>query len=1068
MKKGFTLIEVVIGLLVLGIIFAIMANYIAMTFNYTSSNQDIAFANVKANQLIEELKSYIRKGEEKRAEYLDNFDDGTGYNPVLTTIKNATPDHIMSGNSKLGDGSWRFYRRITVKRLPNVESRDVRYVIVEIFKKAGSDYRRLANISTIISTMGSPDIPQQVYDVYLIAIENVPGWWVNTTNLRMMIDSAISEMESRNPNLTIRTHWITRLSYGRDEYYRPYINKDNTVASSIPWAYLYPGLLNNSLQANSYYYDANFIKGKLNIDGSPNDGTYALADQFNHSMRYPDESLRYNYEKQSNPNLEPSWRMLMEDLFSDPDKYKNSIIINLHGELMPFPPLRNYSDPAKDPTNYPGVRVVTHSEKLKYNVGEDVKLRVYAYLMPEYSSPDIVNYITVLVRGVNLDGNNDGIIEGIKHIEFIQGDATTQYTRVTAGSPSHYEARVLYDDNGNFIGTKILLKNTPTKCPYHSSSRTGLSSSYKLYGLEYIPCPVGTSSDYSAWQDLTTSGDSPKNTARWIITLDGGTLNSISPSNKVLTIETYIGDRDGNSIPAPVQYTTNRSRTFTWIGLELPITEKFQFMGDPRYCPYLDVKANSGYNRWFTNNLSGYYGFTGCNNGWGMSYSYNPPFDSDIPRYFQIFRDGILKSRSIFNSVTGFSFYYVGFGQEMGGDTANPYINNLLDNPISNLPWGGSGSTNKVDEIIPDDGADYSYCRLIKDKNSNWYSRIWLGELYPDSHYNYWITNGNLSAPIFYRERYFSLGYPYNRFKRTREYGPPTALNGSSSPSNSNLGFNHEHRNSDNMASLTDEGRKINEAFNIVLPESMNARRPFALDVNLQTKGWMPPQWNDTSFSAYRGTLSFYRVYYRMNTGDNNFNSRYNASALIKLTAPTLAGDTKTGYFLINGLSPAGEAGVAFIARYAVVSTIMGFLDAGNPSNPDRIEQVPYVTITSPTEIDEIDNPQSITIQWTIEWKRWDGKPYSDYTYTDPPPVVYAVKYSTDGGKTWRYVQDDQPTFPGERPDDTHKIEDATSYLLNTPVDKFPIGTYIFMVEAYRRDIGNHYAFHQRRVFIRR
>ncbi|MCX7795386.1 MAG: type II secretion system GspH family protein [bacterium] len=1057
MKKGFTLIEVVISLLVLGIVFAIIANYIAMTFNYTSNNQDTSFANIKANQILEELKSYIRKGEEKRAEYLDNFDDGTSYNPVLTTIKDATPDHILSGNSKLSDGSWRYYRRITVKKLPNVESRDVRYVIVEIYRKVGNGYRKLSDLSSIISTIGTPDIPQQVYDLYLIAIENIPGWWVNTTNLRMMVDSAISELEARNPNLSIRAHWITRLSYGRDEYYRPYINKENTVAQSIPWAYLYPGLLNNSAQANSYYFDANFIRGKLNIDGVNNNGRYALADQFNHSMRYPDEILRYSYEKQFDPNLEPSWRMLMEDLFSNPDRYKNSIIINLHGELMPFPPLRNYSDPAKDPINYPGVRVVTHPEKLKYDTTEDVNLRVYAYLMPEYSSPDNVGYITILLRGINLDINNDGIIDGISSITFIQGDANTQYTKVTAQSPNYYEASILYDDEGRLIGTRILLKNTPTKCSYHESSKTGLPDNQKLYDLQYIPCPVGTSSNNLAWQDLTTTGTVPKNTARWIITLRGSVLSSIPPSNKMLTIETYIGNKGVNDIPDQVQYASNRSRTFTWIGLEPPITEKFQFMGDPRYCPYLDAKRNNRYNRWFTGTFTGYNGFSG-NNGW------NGIFDSDIPIYFQIFRDGILRSSSIFNSVTGFSFYYVGFGQEMGGDSANPYINNLLDNPISTLPWGGSSGTRKVDEIIPDDGADESYCRLIR--SGSWYSRIWLGELYPDSQYNNWMLYGNLSAPTFYRAKYSDLGFTYNRFKRTREYGPPTALNGSSNPSNSNLGFNHEHRNppsSSNTATLTDDGRRMNETFNIVLPESMDARRPFALDVNLQSKGWMPPQWNSSDFSSYRGTLSFYKSYYNA-----SFNSSYRSSALLKLTAPTLAGDTKTGYFMINGLSPAGEAGVAFISRYSLVSTIMGFLDAGNPSNPDRIEQVPYISITSPTETDEINNPESINIEWSLEWKRWDGKPYSNYTYTNPPQVIYAVKYSTDGGKTWKYIQDDQPTSLGERPDNAHKLENVSSYRVSTPSSKFPMGTYIFMVEAHRRDIYNHYAFHQRRIFIRR
>ncbi|HPC78570.1 MAG TPA: hypothetical protein PK811_09585, partial [bacterium] len=349
--------------------------------------------------------------------------------------------------------------------------------------------------------------------------------------------------------------------------------------------------------------------------------------------------------------------------------------------------------------------------------------------------------------------------------------------------------------------------------------------------LQYIPCPVNGQN----WQDLTTTGNNiPKNTARWIITLDHNYL----PANSRLDIETYIGNIGASDIPDPTQYTPNRSKTYTWIGIEPPITEKFQFMGDPRYCPYLDVKIAGRYNRCFTNSLSGYSGFTG-NNGWN-----NYVFDSDIPRYFQVFRDGILRSSSIFNSVTGFSFYYVGFGQEIGGDSSNAYINNLLDNPISGLPWKAGTRTTKVDEIIPDDGANQSYCRLIKDYNSNWYSRIWLGELYPDSQYNSWVADdgGNLTAPTFFREKYSSLGYSYDRYKRTSHYGPPTALN-----ANSGSGcFNHEHKNDNtNTATLTNDGKKINEAFNMVLPESMDARRPFALNATtVSGSNPYPPEWD--------------------------------------------------------------------------------------------------------------------------------------------------------------------------------------------------------------------------------
>src|SRR5262249_5106607 len=60
--------------------------------------------------------------------------------------------------------------------------------------------------------------------------------------------------------------------------------------------------------------------------------------------------------------------------------FQNAMILNLHGELLPSPALRNYSDPAKDPGNYPFQRVVTHPENLKYSSGANVNLRVYGYL----------------------------------------------------------------------------------------------------------------------------------------------------------------------------------------------------------------------------------------------------------------------------------------------------------------------------------------------------------------------------------------------------------------------------------------------------------------------------------------------------------------------------------------------------------------------------------------------------------------------------------------------------------------------------------------------------------------
>ena len=38
---------------------------------------------------------------------------------------------------------------------------------------------------------------------------------------------------------------------------------------------------------------------------------------------------------------EPTLRLFYEDLCTNPDKYRNALIINLHGELLPMPSLRN-------------------------------------------------------------------------------------------------------------------------------------------------------------------------------------------------------------------------------------------------------------------------------------------------------------------------------------------------------------------------------------------------------------------------------------------------------------------------------------------------------------------------------------------------------------------------------------------------------------------------------------------------------------------------------------------------------------------------------------------------------
>jgi len=79
-----------------------------------------------------------------------------------------------------------------------------------------------------------------VYDVYLIAVENVPGWWLYMDNVVPFVENAMQDLEARHPGLQFRKHWIRELAYGRDMLYRPYVNlartrpRPSTRSTSIP------------------------------------------------------------------------------------------------------------------------------------------------------------------------------------------------------------------------------------------------------------------------------------------------------------------------------------------------------------------------------------------------------------------------------------------------------------------------------------------------------------------------------------------------------------------------------------------------------------------------------------------------------------------------------------------------------------------------------------------------------------------------------------------------------------------------------------------------------------------
>ncbi len=464
---GYTLIEMAIATTLL----AIMSTTVIMANRFVNKqgveNQDRTFATEKAIQMYEELRALVNGNEQLGVGVLEDYSNFNQYDLVLTTDKHvdtglagANPADPLSGNFK-SDGNWRYMRQIEVNVVAN--DTQARQVTVKVFRYPG-DYAAnnqtqpgvlLATVGGILRTSAMPNVPTQVMDLYILQINNIPSWWSVLPTLAGYMQADIADLESRLTGVQIRTHYITRSSYGRDYYYQPETNSFDNPSESThqQWVYYYPGITpQQDLGTDFWYYDPQtagdpnslLMTGNFMVDGTsyPIQTTafnnteaagYSVADQYNNAMRYPDELAAYSAVTAAAANFvlptseggqggvlqagttEISERMLLEGMLSQPASFANSIIIDLHGELLPLPPLRNYSDAAKDPgsqlastsnppamacsislaagtTTYTNqnVRVVAHPELLYYpgaaanSSSVTVRYRVYAY----YDSED--------------------------------------------------------------------------------------------------------------------------------------------------------------------------------------------------------------------------------------------------------------------------------------------------------------------------------------------------------------------------------------------------------------------------------------------------------------------------------------------------------------------------------------------------------------------------------------------------------------------------------------------------------------------------------------------------------
>lgn len=1045
-QGGFTLVEVLIGALIFATMLATVLTVRSFMARQTTRVSEKAFAVEKAMQMLEELRALVAGQEKSKIVILDDFNDGDQYPALLTTDQAVSdPASPLSGNTFF-QGSWKFIRQILVSPLPSDPY--ARRVEVRVFRNdpnnPGQPLESLAEVVGVLKTISDEYFPTQVYDVYVLALENVPGWWVLLPQIRNVLIEVFDIMQKRNPGLEFRVHEIKRLSYGRDPYYAPYVNAAQRANSvQLPYVYLYPG----NIDGTNWYYDPNLFEGKIHLDNTLTAG-YPLADRYNHAVRYPEELELF----QAYGHKEPSLRMLIEEMNANPDNFKNALIMNLHGELVPLPPLRNYSDAAKDPVNYPNVRIVTHPENLQYSGGSAVTLRVYPYVTNPggWSTNAVLADATLRIipqGGANLDLSQVTVYKMV-------GNDTVPYAWQTAVPNVDF----YYDQSGSDL--ILNLKNTPLRHPENvnpPSPNQGLNTAYRLYGMEYVPCPTHPGSTAAFTFDLNDASNRPHNTARWRIHVNAGAL-----ANGQHEVQTWIGP------PSAAAAYPNLSRTWVWVGVAPPITEQYQFQGDPRHLPYADVKNNGGYNWFFTTvNNSTWPGYSNLRNGWSdPDDSSTSSTDVDVPRLFLVLREGLMKAGAIWTTLNGFSYYYYGMGGEIGYDKA-PFPSSI---PTGAQPWNSGTVTGNMNVQEITGGV-----RIAARKNGSWESKPWLGELYPDDVFSAWQSTGNLPSSTnsvdFYR-KLPTYNYSTPRRARLHEEGCISFFNGT--PSGNSGTFRHEYRDGD-TATLLSPGSLLMQFFNMPLLSTINASRPYRINWNL-VNNERPPEW--AAYSGWRTVLSIpraadsgslpLRVYYEASYQPSDFD----ATGVIRMKR-----SGKTAYVVVSGLDFQSNFGAGQMGRLALATMMGTLLDAGLYSAAeDRIPQVPRVDLLTPeSTFDEVD-PVTITVSWDQTWQRWDGQKYTpDYSsgYVEPGvQVVYNLKYSRNA-RDWYFVQDDQPAQVGVL--DTGRavtFAGAPPHTYTWNVLNLSRGTVYLRVEGYRKITATgkylplHYAYDQVRFYL--
>jgi len=1102
--RGTTFVELMGAITIISLATLVMLQQLTISYREGGVQQDRLWVYDKGTQILAELQSGIERGTIADAEALHALADAD-FNPVLTTITDEygqplAPDHPMSGNWQRS-GRWVWARQLSIESPPGQDR--IRLVRLKLAKYTDRGVPLVVAPMTTVLTLPRRTYPSTVvYDAYVLALSGVPSPLGALPALRSSVEARLRAACGDAPGLDFRVHWITRLGYGRDQLYVPYCN-DTVAAGSAPlWAYWYPALLD----AGGMLFNSELFTGRVRTDaGLQHDydasvcpQPHAVADAFNHTLRLP--AARDLFAARVAAGLEdpaaPPLQILLADMAAQPDRYRNALVLNLHGDVLPFPPLRNYSDAAAAPAALPGVRVVTHPAKLcalsdPNGDGDDadtddVELRVYAYKQdPTAGDGRLSVPITLQIFG--------GDFRSLLSVRRLPGGIDP-----ATGAPSSSVAYQPFDsvageppatDPGTgemwyetgyattpSAHTWVRLHNTPLTCP--AAGAQGLPAGQRLYGFEYVPTPLGTP---AFGRDLASAGTDAKNTARWRLRIAKAALGSVLPDlDQNLTIKTRIGTdpTTGTAWPIPNQ-PRNCSTTWAFWAASLqavPPVERFQFLGDPRHNPYADVAASGGYNCCFAGA-----GIAAQAANWDAidvtrlrDGGFGDGVTGDVPRALSVWRGALQTAGAVFTNLMPLANRLC-----IGGEIAAASTDGGVTPGRVTLPgaWFGLSGSVLVDAVSS------SPClpaappaepmpsllgeQLVLGPGSFW-AKPWLGELCADADSATWESQGNVAAGSGYRRVVRSQSAPADLPAGTVFFGRTAGATAGTSGGTSFVQtgtpastFAHQYLPA-GAASLTTPGHVVPDLLGYALPSLPPAPYPFALTAVGAADA--PHFLRPADFPVQAATL--------LETHLAASDPTQVAGGALGVADPAGA----TTFLLLASLSPTTAAETESLLDVAVAQQLRAFLAAGQPGTTGRITQPGRVEVVDPPKGGLVERPTSIRVSWRVDFKGPDGQlPTSSYPsgFTeDEAELRYAVLYSLDGGQTWHHALDGSSAAPGVRPPAPLLLADAgtgnESLVMLTPESGFPAGELLIRVEAFHAVRECHYGHHTVLVVVTR